>query len=161
LVRDARIWCIVSPRCCINGKLKGVSMIRSSGSGVRLLDRSPQGIEPTIYGRALLKCGTAVFDDLQQGVKEIEFLADPSAGELSIGCSEPRLTLRMSAHLRAGTVERAVRGHRELPAVRYVRSGGHGLKRQTSRSRRSSIRMIPADIQTLVSGSYGRSASVA
>jgi DNA-binding transcriptional LysR family regulator len=57
--------------------------------GVRLLDRSPQGIEPTIYGCALLKCGTAVFDDLQQGVKEIEFLADPSAGELSIGCSEP------------------------------------------------------------------------
>jgi DNA-binding transcriptional LysR family regulator len=37
----------------------------------------------------LLKCGTAVFDDLRQGVKEIEFLADPSAGELSIGCSEP------------------------------------------------------------------------
>ena len=57
--------------------------------GVRLLDRSPQGIEPTIYGRALLKCGTTVFDDLRQGVKEIEFLADPSAGELSIGCSEP------------------------------------------------------------------------
>jgi DNA-binding transcriptional LysR family regulator len=56
---------------------------------VRLLDRSPQGIEPTNYGRALLKCGTAVFDDLRQGVKEIEFLADPSSGELSIGCSEP------------------------------------------------------------------------
>ena len=60
-----------------------------SALGVHLLDRSPQGIEPTIYGRALLKCGTAVFDDLQQGVKEIEFLADPSAGELSIGCTEP------------------------------------------------------------------------
>src|SRR6202011_2031335 len=57
--------------------------------GVRLLDRSPQGIEPTIYGRALLKCGTAVFDALRQAVKEIEFLADPSAGELSIGCTEP------------------------------------------------------------------------
>ena len=60
--------------------------------GVRLLDRSAHGAEPTIYGRALLKCGTAVFDDLQQGVKEIEFLADPSAGELSIGCSEPLST---------------------------------------------------------------------
>jgi DNA-binding transcriptional LysR family regulator len=57
--------------------------------GVRLLDRSPHGIEPTIYGHALLRCATAVFDDLQQGVKEIEFLTDPSAGELSIGCSEP------------------------------------------------------------------------
>jgi DNA-binding transcriptional LysR family regulator len=57
--------------------------------GVRLLDRSPQGIEPTMYGRALLKCGVAVFDDLRQGVKELEFLTDPSAGELAIGCSEP------------------------------------------------------------------------
>jgi DNA-binding transcriptional LysR family regulator len=57
--------------------------------GVQLLDRGPQGVEPTIYGRALLKCGTAVFDDLRLGVKELEFLADPTAGELSIGCTEP------------------------------------------------------------------------
>jgi DNA-binding transcriptional LysR family regulator len=57
--------------------------------GVRLLDRSPQGVEPTNYGRALLKCGTAVFDDLRQGVNALEFLADPTAGELSIGCTEP------------------------------------------------------------------------
>ena len=57
--------------------------------GVRLLDRGPQGVEPTIYGRALLKCGLTVFDDLKQGVKELEFLADPTAGELSIGCTEP------------------------------------------------------------------------
>src|SRR5215208_7918432 len=38
--------------------------------GLRLLDRGAQGIEPTIYGRALLRCGTAVFDELRQGVKE-------------------------------------------------------------------------------------------
>jgi DNA-binding transcriptional LysR family regulator len=53
--------------------------------GVRLLDRHRQGIEPTQYGRALLDCGVAVFDDLRQGIKNIEFLADPSAGELRIG----------------------------------------------------------------------------
>ena len=53
--------------------------------GVRLLDRTAQGVEPTLYGRALLKWGAAVFDDLRQGVKEIEFLADPAAGELRIG----------------------------------------------------------------------------
>ena len=41
--------------------------------GVRLLDRRRQGIEPTEYGRALLACGLAVFDDLRQGVKTIEF----------------------------------------------------------------------------------------
>ncbi len=56
--------------------------------GVRLLDRNPQGVEATVYGRALLKRGVAIFDELQQGVKEIQFLADPTAGEVRIGCGE-------------------------------------------------------------------------
>jgi DNA-binding transcriptional LysR family regulator len=56
--------------------------------GVRLLDRSPRGIQPTQYGRAIIKRGLAVFDELRQGVKDIEFLADPTSGELRIGCSE-------------------------------------------------------------------------
>jgi DNA-binding transcriptional LysR family regulator len=30
----------------------------------------------------------AIFDELQEGVKEIRFLADPSAGEVRIGCGE-------------------------------------------------------------------------
>ncbi len=60
--------------------------------GVRLFDRTSQGVEPTPYGSALRKWGTAVFDDLRQGVKEIEFLADPAAGELRIGCAEPMLS---------------------------------------------------------------------
>jgi DNA-binding transcriptional LysR family regulator len=53
--------------------------------GVRLLDRRRQGIEPTKFGRALLDCGVAVFDDLRQGVKNIEFLADPTTGHVGIG----------------------------------------------------------------------------
>jgi DNA-binding transcriptional LysR family regulator len=57
--------------------------------GVRLLDRSPQGVEPTQYGRALVKCGLAVFYELKQGINEIGFLADPTAGELRIGCPDP------------------------------------------------------------------------
>src|SRR3954468_20588682 len=44
--------------------------------GVRLFDRSPQGVAPTMYGSALLKCGSAVFDELRQGIRRIEFLAD-------------------------------------------------------------------------------------
>lgn len=56
--------------------------------GVRLLDRTPQGIEPTIYGQALLQGGAAVFDELLQSVRRIEFLADPGAGQLHIGCTE-------------------------------------------------------------------------
>ena len=55
--------------------------------GVRLLDRNAQGVEPTAYGRALLDGGNAVFDDLRQAVKNIEFLADPTAGEVRIGCN--------------------------------------------------------------------------
>jgi DNA-binding transcriptional LysR family regulator len=57
--------------------------------GVRLLDRNPQGVELTIYGRELLKCAVSVFDELRQGVKRLEFLADPAAGELRIGSTEP------------------------------------------------------------------------
>src|SRR5499433_331091 len=45
--------------------------------GVRLLDRSRQGVEPTEFGRALLDGGAAVFDGLRQAVKNIEFLSDP------------------------------------------------------------------------------------
>src|SRR5688572_20044903 len=57
--------------------------------GVRLLERNPEGVEPTVYGLALLKGGIAIFDELKQSVKQIEFLADPTAGELRIGCTEP------------------------------------------------------------------------
>lgn len=56
--------------------------------GVRLLDRTPQGVEPTMYGRALLKRSLAVFDELRQSVKEIEFLTDPNSSELRVGCTE-------------------------------------------------------------------------
>ena len=56
--------------------------------GVRLLDRTPQGVELTIYGKALLKRSLSVFDELRQSVKEIEFLADPGTGELRVGFGE-------------------------------------------------------------------------
>jgi DNA-binding transcriptional LysR family regulator len=59
-----------------------------SALGVRLLDRSPRGIEPTIYGEALLKRGHVVFDELREGIKDIETLADSSAGEVRIACPE-------------------------------------------------------------------------
>jgi DNA-binding transcriptional LysR family regulator len=56
--------------------------------GVRLLDRSPKGVEPTAYADALLKRGHIIFDELRQGIKDIEFLADPTAGEVRIACAE-------------------------------------------------------------------------
>jgi DNA-binding transcriptional LysR family regulator len=54
--------------------------------GVRLLDRHRQGIEPTDYGRAFLEGSIAAFDELRQAVKSIEYLADPTSGEVRIGC---------------------------------------------------------------------------
>ena len=56
--------------------------------GVRLLDRSARGIEPTIYAHALLKRGHVVFDELMQGIRDIEFLSDPTSGEVRIACPE-------------------------------------------------------------------------
>jgi DNA-binding transcriptional LysR family regulator len=74
--------------------------------GVRLLDRSRSGIEPTTYGSELLKCGTAVFDDLHQGIKNIKYLTDPTVGEVRIGTTEP-----MSVGIVAATIEQLSRRH--------------------------------------------------
>jgi DNA-binding transcriptional LysR family regulator len=68
--------------------------------GVRLLDRSRRGVEPTGYGRALLECGIAVFDELRQGVRKIESLADPTKGEIRIGGNEPPMLGMIPAVIR-------------------------------------------------------------
>jgi len=59
--------------------------------GVRLFDRNRRGIEPTDYGRALLGCSLAVFDEIRQGMRKIEFLINPTAGEIRIGGNEPQI----------------------------------------------------------------------
>jgi DNA-binding transcriptional LysR family regulator len=59
---------------------------------VRLLDRGPQGVTPTEYGKAFQRRGFAVFDELRQGVSEIEFLSDPRVGEVWIGCPDTLAT---------------------------------------------------------------------
>jgi DNA-binding transcriptional LysR family regulator len=56
--------------------------------GVRLFDRNSQGVELTSYGNALLNCGRIVFDEMRQGLKYIEYLANPNEGDLRIGCPE-------------------------------------------------------------------------
>jgi|SRR5947209_8306688 len=77
--------------------------------GVRLLDRSPQGVEPTLYGRALLKRSVAVFDELKQSVRDIESLGDPNAGEVHIGCTEP-----MAAGFVSAVIDRLSRQYPSL-----------------------------------------------
>jgi DNA-binding transcriptional LysR family regulator len=56
--------------------------------GVKLFDRTAQGVELTNYGQALLKCGVNVFDEIRHGLKQIEHLTDPTSGELAVGCPE-------------------------------------------------------------------------
>lgn len=56
--------------------------------GARLFDRSPEGVQPTIYGQALLKRAIASFDELRQGLRDLEYLADPTVGEVRIGCPD-------------------------------------------------------------------------
>jgi DNA-binding transcriptional LysR family regulator len=73
---------LVAPAALVFGRSGGKRM-------VRLLDRSRNGVEPTIYGQALLAHGLAAFNELKLGVKAIESLADLSAGELRIGSTEP------------------------------------------------------------------------
>jgi DNA-binding transcriptional LysR family regulator len=65
--------------------------------GVRLLERNPRGVELTEFGRALLSRSHAAFDELRQGVKDIEFLADPTSGEVRIGTTHPLATSFVSA----------------------------------------------------------------
>jgi DNA-binding transcriptional LysR family regulator len=54
--------------------------------GASLFDRTSRGVTPTIYGQALLARGRAAFDELKQGIRDIEFLSDPAIGEIRIGC---------------------------------------------------------------------------
>src|SRR5262245_11904285 len=74
--------------------------------GVRLLERNPHGVELTAFGRAMLSRSHAAFDELRQGVKDIEFLADPTAGEVRIGSTGP-----LAASFVTAVIERLQRRH--------------------------------------------------
>jgi DNA-binding transcriptional LysR family regulator len=74
--------------------------------GVRLLDRGPQGVEPTPYGKALVRRGLTVFDELRQGIGEIEFMAEPRVGQVRVGCPET-----LAATLLPPVVERLSKQH--------------------------------------------------
>jgi DNA-binding transcriptional LysR family regulator len=74
--------------------------------GVRLLDRTGRGVETTAYGRALLRRGMGAFDELRQGIKDIESLADPTVGEVRVGCPEA-----IAAGLLSAVIDRFSRQH--------------------------------------------------
>jgi DNA-binding transcriptional LysR family regulator len=112
--------------------------------GFRLLDRSPQGVEPTRYGRAVVKWGVAAFDDLRQGVKYLEFLADPTLGELKVGCSEP---------LAAGFVKAIVdRLSRQRPNVTFQVVVADPVSLHTRELRERQVELVVAPMPGLDPG---------
>ena len=53
--------------------------------GVRLFDRSTQGVVPTQYGDLLVKRAVEAFDAPKQGLRSIEFASCPGAGDAWVG----------------------------------------------------------------------------
>ena len=98
--------------------------------GVRLLDRGRYGVEPTAYGRVLLRRSVTVFDELRESIKEIEYLTDPTAGELRIGAHEP-----VAAGLLAATIERLSRKHPRI-IFHVTTSNSHTLYTHDLRERK-------------------------
>jgi DNA-binding transcriptional LysR family regulator len=84
---------------------------------VRLLDRSTRGIEATRYAHALLKRGHVVFDELGQAIKDIEHMADPTAGQIRVASGE-----MLDAGLLPAAIERLTRRHPQI-IVDVVRAG--------------------------------------
>jgi DNA-binding transcriptional LysR family regulator len=105
--------------------------------GVRLFDRSPQGVEPTPYGRALLKRSITIFDDLRTSVDEIKFMADPTAGELRLGSTEPML-----AGLGVAVMERLWRQYPRID-FRVVEADSATLLNRDLPDRRIELALVP------------------
>jgi DNA-binding transcriptional LysR family regulator len=97
---------------------------------VRLLDRSTKGILPTLYAHALLKRGHVVFDELRQGIRDIEFLADPTAGEVRVAAGDT-----LAAGLLPAAIDSLSRGYPQV-VVRVVPAITSTLEFRELRERR-------------------------
>lgn len=115
---------------------KGIAELEDA-LGVRLLDRSSQGVEPTRYGHALLKRSIAIFDDLKSTVEEIKSLANPTTGELRIGCTEGML-----AGFGAAVMERLTDEYPRI-ALRVVQSDSETLVNRELTERRIDLALVP------------------
>ena len=107
-----------------------------SALGVRLLDRSPQGVAPTIYAEVLLRRGHVVFDELRQGVKDIEFLAEPTKGEVRVACPE-----LLSAGLLPATIDRLSLRHPKI-VVRVAQMDTTNLEFRELRERKVDLMLV-------------------
>ena len=98
--------------------------------GVRLLDRSTRGIEPTPYAHALLKRGHVVFDELRQGIRDIEFLANPTVGEVRVASGDT-----LAGGLMSAVIDRLSRRYPQI-VVRVVQANAETLDFRELRERK-------------------------
>lgn len=105
--------------------------------GLRLLDRGPQGVTPTLYGEALLRRSANVFDELRQAVQELDLLANATAGEIRIGCNES-----LSAALLPDVVDELASTHPGL--VLHVTQMVRPITEESRRLRDRSVDLILA-----------------
>ena len=101
--------------------------------GVRLLDRNARGVEPTFYAHALLKRGDVVFDELMQGVRDIEFLANPKVGEIRVASGDTG-----AAGLLAPVIDRLSRRYPDI-VVRVVQASAEPLEYPELRERKVDV----------------------
>lgn len=97
--------------------------------GVQLLERNPRGVTLTDYGRAMIERSHAAFDELRQGVKDIESLADPTSGEVRIGTTPP-----LAASFLSAVIDRLVRRHPRM-VFQVVVDDGEPQRRNLSERR--------------------------
>lgn len=97
---------------------------------VRLLDRSTRGTVPTLYAQALLKRGDVVFDELRQGMRDIEFLVNPTVGDVRVACGDT-----LAAGLLPASIDRLSRQHPRI-VVRVVQASAERLDFRELRERK-------------------------
>jgi DNA-binding transcriptional LysR family regulator len=98
--------------------------------GVRLLERRRYGVELTEHGRAMRDGGVAMFDELRQAVKNVEFLSDPTAGEVRIGATPP-----LAASFVSAVIDRLSRRYPRI-VFRVVVDGAAAAQRRNLDERR-------------------------
>lgn len=101
--------------------------------GVRLLDRNARGVEPTLYAHALLKRGHVVFDELMQGVRDIDFLANPTVGEIRVASGDTA-----AVGILAEVIDRLSRRYPEI-VIRVVQASAETLEYPELRERKVDV----------------------
>jgi DNA-binding transcriptional LysR family regulator len=79
-----------------------------------------QGVEPTAYGRALVLRGLAAFEELRQGMKDIESISDLTTGEVRIASTAP-----LAASFVCAAIDRLARRYPRIVFVPTVANDGN------------------------------------